>query len=95
MMEITKIREAVSRGWCSKENECKEIDVVLAEAIAQEVKQAIVEATAEQSEEIERLKGVCASTLEAIGKSDLYGLYWQDVEDNLMSAIEAQTDGEG
>lgn len=32
-----EIRGAVARGWCSKENEHKEMDSVLAEAITQEI----------------------------------------------------------
>lgn len=35
------IRGAVARGWCSPENSHKEMDVVLASAIATEVMRAI------------------------------------------------------
>jgi hypothetical protein len=31
---------AISRGWCTKENETKEMDVVLAQAIAEKVQEA-------------------------------------------------------
>ena len=34
---LSDIRGAVARGWCSKENEKKSMDVELAEAIAKEV----------------------------------------------------------
>lgn len=35
---MDEIRGAVARGWCSPENSHKEMDAVLAEAIAQEIK---------------------------------------------------------
>ena len=40
-LSIETIRGAVARGWCSKENEKKEWDSVLAEAISKEVMEEI------------------------------------------------------
>jgi hypothetical protein len=37
LITIEDIRQAVARGWCSEANQHKEMDVHLAEAIAQEV----------------------------------------------------------
>ena len=36
-MTIEEIQQAVARGWCSKENEHKEMDVTLAIAISKQV----------------------------------------------------------
>ena len=36
-MELSEIRGAVARGWCHPDNQHKEMDVDLAEAISQEV----------------------------------------------------------
>lgn len=36
-ISLDDVRGAVARGWCTKENEKKEMDVVLALAIADEV----------------------------------------------------------
>ncbi len=40
-MDRDDILGAVARGWCSPENENKEMDVVLAEAITNEVELAL------------------------------------------------------
>lgn len=41
-----ELRGAIARGWCSPENAAKEMDVVLAKAIAEEVARAKMPPTA-------------------------------------------------
>ena len=47
MAEMIEIRGAVARGWCSKENESKIMDVTLAEAISKEVYSLIAQSPKE------------------------------------------------
>lgn len=41
MMTFNEVLEAVARGWCSPDNSGKEMDAVLARAIANEVWEAM------------------------------------------------------
>jgi hypothetical protein len=60
-LEIKKFKEelsgAVARGWCTKENENKEMDVTLAEAITNEVIKTIEEIGKAQEEKEVNLVG--------------------------------------
>ena len=79
MNEKTKelIRGAVARGWCSPENSHKELDVVLAEAISQEVEKLLNDVVA-----------YCIAEIESHNRDPAAGLALNEICKNIQNYFE-------